>query len=332
MSCSRLFNRMPSVYKRKPGSRSYKDYTDEKLEECLEAIRTGRLSQRKAEAEFKISRATIKNKLKNRFLKKPGHPTIFTNDEEKAFASHIVLLSEFGFPVDELDFRFIVKTYLTSLGRNVTQFKNNLPGKDWVRLFLKRHQQLTVRFAANIKKVRAGVNERILTEYIRNLSQVVEDVPPERIYNYDESNLCDDPGKKRIICRRGCKYPERILNSTKSSTSVMFCGNAAGTTIPPYVIYKAEHLWSTWTENGPQGARYNRTRHGWMDGATFEEWFGSHLLPILKQQPGKKVVIGDNLTSHISLNVLRREVCMSTTEFDSHYAATRYSLFQTPEN
>ncbi|KAF2903645.1 hypothetical protein ILUMI_02552 [Ignelater luminosus] len=70
---------MPSVYKRKPG-------------------RSGRLSQRKTEAEFKTSRATIKNKLKKRFLKKPRHSTIFINDEEKAFASYIVL-SKFGFPI-----------------------------------------------------------------------------------------------------------------------------------------------------------------------------------------------------------------------------------------
>ncbi|KAF2892704.1 hypothetical protein ILUMI_13469 [Ignelater luminosus] len=82
---------MPSVYKRKSSSLSYKDYTDEKLEECLEAIRSGRLSQRKAEAEFKVSRATIENKLKNSFLKKPRHPTILTNNEEKACASHIML-------------------------------------------------------------------------------------------------------------------------------------------------------------------------------------------------------------------------------------------------
>ncbi|KAF2905981.1 hypothetical protein ILUMI_00194 [Ignelater luminosus] len=59
------------------------------------------------------------------------------------------------------------------------------------------------------------------------------------------------------------------------------------------------------TPGHPQGARYNRTRHGWMDRATFEEWFGSHIFPILKLQLGKKVVIEDNLTSYISLNVLR---------------------------
>jgi hypothetical protein len=106
------------------------------------------------------------------------------------------------------------------------------------------------------------------------------------------------------MCRRGSKYPERVLNSTKVSYSVMFCGNAAGTAVPPYIIYKSEHLWTTWTEDGPDGARYNRTKSGWMDSVTFEDWFIRHLLPILKRQEGRKVVIGDNLSSHISKNVL----------------------------
>lgn len=63
----------------------------------------------------------------------------------------------------------------------------------------------------------------------------------------------------------------------------MFCGNAAGQSIPPYVIYKSEHLWSTWAENGPVGTRYNRSKNGWIDMAIFEEWFTTHLLPVLKK-------------------------------------------------
>ena len=51
--------------------------------------------------------------------------------------------------------------------------------------------------------------------------------------------------------KRGMKYPERIINSTKSATSLMFCGSASGEILPPYVVYKAEALWSTWTENAP---------------------------------------------------------------------------------
>ena len=87
-------------------------------------------------------------------------------------------------------------------------------------------------------------------------------MPPENIYNYDETNLTDAPGSKRIIAKRGSKYPERVINATKAATSLMFCGNAAGETVPPYVVYKAESMWSTWTEGGVTGCRYNRTKSG----------------------------------------------------------------------
>ena len=46
----------------------------------------------------------------------------------------------------------------------------------------------------------------------------------------------------------------------------MFAATADGTLLPPYVIYKAQHLYDLWTEGGPRGARYNRKANqvGWM--------------------------------------------------------------------
>ena len=295
---------MPRTYERTPGSRRYIDYSKETLQECLDLIKSGLLSQREAEKRYKIPRSTIKHKLKGQFPASPGHPTIFNENEELAFVSHIIKLSEFGFPMDELDLRFSVKSYLSLQGRNVNSFKNNLPGRDWAKLFLKRHPQLTIRIADNIKRARAAITETVCKEFMENLGKTIEDVPAQNIWNYDETNLSDDPGRKRCITRRGTKYPERVINTSKTSTSVMFCGNAVGDTLPPYVVYKAEHLWSTWCENGPHGTRYNRTTHGWFDNHTFEDWFSSHLLPRLKKYNGKKVVIGDNLSSHINPNVL----------------------------
>lgn len=80
----------------------------------------------------------------------------------------------------------------------------------------------------------------------------------------------------------------------------MMCRNAAGDMLPPYVGYKAKNLWQTWTENGPKGCRYNATPSGWFDSSTFTDWFEKTLLHYLKKIPGKKVVIGDNLSSHLS--------------------------------
>uniref|UniRef100_A0A1B6BWE3 HTH CENPB-type domain-containing protein n=1 Tax=Clastoptera arizonana TaxID=38151 RepID=A0A1B6BWE3_9HEMI len=121
----------------------------------------------------------------------------------------------------------IAKSYIESKGRKVKTLKNNVPGSEWVKSFLKRHPILTgARFAANIKRSRAAINKEVLTEYIDNLKEVTKDVPPENIWNYDEFNLTDDPGKKKMIIKRGSN-PERIMNSTKTSISVMFCRSAA---------------------------------------------------------------------------------------------------------
>nr|CAH7735048.1 unnamed protein product [Callosobruchus chinensis] len=45
-------------------------------------------------------------------------------------------------------------------------------------------------------------------------------------------------------------------------------------------------------ENGPEGARYNRTKQGWIDGATFEDWFSTHLLPVIKNKKVQKLSSG----------------------------------------
>lgn len=80
--------------------------------------------------------------------------------------------------------------------------------------------------------------------------------------------------------------------------------SASGQLLPPYTVYKATHLYPTWVEGGVEGAFYNRTKSGWFDGPTFEDWFDKIALPYLKNLQGPKVIIGDNFSSHVSLHVL----------------------------
>ncbi|KAG8236450.1 hypothetical protein J437_LFUL016747 [Ladona fulva] len=209
-------------YKRTPGSRKYADFTTSTLEECLNAIRSGEMSQKQAADHYNISRSTIKRRLKNDLPIKPGHPTVFTSDEEMAFASHLEKVCDFGFPVDELVFRYIVKCHLEKQGR----------------------------FANNVKRARAAIDETVVSQFVDNLIDLTKDFPPDH-----------DLGRSRVIFR-GYKYPERVINSTKSTMTIMFCGNTAGSSIPPYIVYKAEQLWTTWAENGPMGDRYNRSKRG----------------------------------------------------------------------
>ena len=57
------------------------------------------------------------------------------------------------------------------------------------------------------------------------------------IYN-DETNLSDNPDIKRCIFKRGVKYPERVINASKSMTSVKYCASAMGDILPHILCTK----------------------------------------------------------------------------------------------
>ena len=94
------------------------------------------------------------------------------------------------------------------------------------------------------------------------------------------------------------------MNYTKGSTSIMFSGTASGELLPVYVVYKAINMWNTWTLGGPKGARFNRSKSGWFDSPCFNDWFRSIVLPWARKKEGRKVIIGDNLSSHFSPDVI----------------------------
>lgn len=306
-------------YKRKLGARSYKNYEDSTLDNALLEVVEGRMTLREASRSFKVPYGTLNNRYNGRHGSKPGGRQIFTSEEERAFVNNIMKCSDWGFPLTERDLKLYIKSYLDARGVVEQKFTNNIPGDDWVKLFLKRHNTiLGERWAANIKKSRAAVTKTTIEEYFNNLQATVEGVDPSCIFNYDESNVSDDPGKVKAIFRKGVKYPERVINHSKSATSLMMCGSASGVLLPPYIIYKGEHLWDTWKQGGPKGspccsepccrsgARYSRTKHGWIDSETFDDWFQSCFLPHARRLPGKKVLLGDNLSSHLNANVIKK--------------------------
>ena len=87
----------------------------------------------------------------------------------------------------------------------------------------------------------------------------------------------------------------------------MLAANGTGTLLPPYIVYKFTHLYDTWCERGPRGTAYNRSKSGWFDSETFVDWFKKIIVPFFRGKEGKKCMIGDNLSSHLSLEVL--DIC-----------------------
>lgn len=298
---------MPRTYKRTPGARGYANYSQEILQAALVAIKRG-MSANDASKTFSIPRRTLDYKVKGQHTGKHGAPTSLSEIEERHLVDVIIACSEYGSPLTEFQFRMLVKQHVEKHDLKITRFTNNMPGPDWCQGFLKRHKhRLSQRNCQNIKHVRAEKSEDEMNRYFQNLEGALEKIVPENILNYDETNLSDDPGNQKCIFKRGTKYPERVLNTTKTAISVMFAATATGELLPPYVVYKSDagRLYDQWCIGGPPNTRYKSTKSGWFDSLAFEDWFVQVVVPWARRKDGKKALIGDNLSSHINVEVLQ---------------------------
>lgn len=108
----------------------------------------------------------------------------------------------------------------------------------------------------------------------------------------------------KCVFKEGTKYPERILTATKSSITIMFATTGNGETLPPYVVYKAERIHGQWIIEGPSGTRHNRTKSGWFGTYCVEDWFDTVVVPCAPKKESPKLIIGDNLSSHLRFHII----------------------------
>lgn len=236
----------------------YTSYDQECLERAVAEIKYKAISIGEAAQKYNIPNSTLSRKYRglNSSQRKAGHPTLFSFGEEQSFVAHLKLLGDWGFPFDTLDLRVFAQKYLNKIDKTLYNLKDNLPGALWANNFLVRHQnQLSNRCAANISTERAKLTEEQIDEFFSNYLKNVEGVSPDCIINYDETNLTDDPGSFKYIFKKGKKYTERVINNSKTAVSLMFAGATDGTILPRHVVYKAEHLWDSWMEGGPEKTR-----------------------------------------------------------------------------
>ena len=274
---------MVRKYKRK----TITTYTEADLENAIAAVQTRQCGIKESSRKNKVPFTTLHREisaLKNNKSQKPrGGQTVLSEEFETRLLKSLDSLTDWKVPFDCYDIRCFVKAYHDKANISLSKFVNNFPGYDWVQSFVKRHK-LTKRITDNVKAAKAEVNREIMNMYFDRIEKWLHRLPPERIYNYDETYFSDNPGAKTVVCRRGRRRVERKVNHSKSCISVMFCGNAHGELLPPMVVYKALHCYEGWTKGGPHNTVYDTTKSGWFDTKTFETWFFKQFLPSTDHQ------------------------------------------------
>ena len=82
-----------------------------------------------------------------------------TDESEAAIVNTLDTMATWKVPLTAFDLRCVVKGYLDRQGVVDARFRYNLPGPDWVKSFIGRHN-LTTRCADNVRPVRAEISPR----------------------------------------------------------------------------------------------------------------------------------------------------------------------------
>jgi hypothetical protein len=153
--------------------------------------------------------------------------------EESVIVERLLVMGRWGFPLNHHDLAHLIKSYLDRLGKS-TRFVDNMPGPDFTKGFLKRHPQLTVRVANLIKRSRAALSHEDVNSFFDRFENSIGNIPPQNLWNYDETNMRDNPGAQKAIFQKGVKYAEQVRDHSKSSISLTYCYNGVGDSIPPF--------------------------------------------------------------------------------------------------
>ena len=263
-------------------------------------------------ARWEIPYSTLHRHCTRKVKRKGGQP-VFTARQEAVFEGHLLMCADALWPVTTDQFKDYVAKFIKVNNYKEHRFRNGRPGKDWIYGFMRRHPELRRRRAATISASKAyGTSPDKLREFFSRLEPILlpgseSYCTPDCVMNYDETAIGDDAGSPIVFVRRSTKAPRAVLANNKTNRSVMFSVTADGLTLPPYVVTKTKFKEEDISAFKEPECFWNTSKSGWFNMHTFDDWFEKVVVPWARSKGGKpKVIIGDNLSSHLSPVSLKR--------------------------
>lgn len=298
---------MPTEYKRK-GTCSRAIWSEDTLLSAMEAVRSGNMGVNEAARQFQVPCTTLRRRLATGNTKKNslGPSSILGDKNERKIALHIKKMQKRGFSPT----RNIVRRMAYQLAEQLKikhTFNRNveMAGEDWLRSFLRRNSDLSVRKSEGVSLARArGMNKKDVADYFELLGNILEEHnlfdKPGNVFNMDESGLQLNNRPEHVIAAKGSKNVAAVTSGEKGETiTIICCCNGEGTFIPPACIFKGKNKKKEYEDGMPPGSVvYMSEKSAYINTTIFLDWLQTQFVP--RKPQGPVVLILDGHTSHCS--------------------------------
>jgi hypothetical protein len=185
-------------------------------------------------------------------------------------------------------------------------------GKNWIPKFLRRHPEIRRATGRRIARSRVdAASPDAIREFFSLYSMVIKqyDIPPARIWNFDEhGQKGGQASDEQVLAQTNTvdKGRVQIKNSddTEWATAIK-CISATGHYLPPVIIFKGQHLQTSWfrfTGLEKWDWRWASSANGWTSNDIGLHWLREVFLPLSKPAKSSqwRLLICDNHGSHVT--------------------------------
>ncbi|PZC77478.1 hypothetical protein B5X24_HaOG203356 [Helicoverpa armigera] len=308
---------MPRTYLKKKN----KSYSPQDLASAIQQVRNGELTAYAAAQKYKIPMTTLHDHVKTKDTRQnAGRPIVLPLEDEKKLASTIIVMEKWGFGLSRSEILEIVAEYVR-VNNIQTPFKNNTPGPDWFINFRKRHG-LSIKKAQPVEYVRRKMTDPfVISDYFDLLKKTLHDLNlvenPNSIWNLDETSLCLDPTKTKVVGQKNKPCARTPYGSGKENITVLAGASASGRKLPPLIVFKGKFVWDQWMADLNDSdydfeLTYAASAKGWMETDIFHNYFEKVLIPSLgEERPA--LIIYDGHSTHVDARVVELAVRNNVT-------------------
>lgn len=250
------------------------------MNKAIEAVERGE-SIRQASIKYNIPKSTLYDRVSGKITldSKPGRKPYLSVEEEEELVSFLVKCAQIGYARTRLEVLTLVCRIVESKGVESVEHVTD----SWWRRFRERHPQLTLWTAMPLSYARAmATDEHVINQYFDILEATLTDNGildhPHCIFNCDETGMPLNPKSLKVVDVVGAKHPSYVTGNGKDQITVLACTNAAGSTLPPFVIFDRQTLTPSMTKGEVPSSSYGLSSKGWINQGLFSDWFNKHFL------------------------------------------------------
>lgn len=287
--------------------KQYGKWAENGMQAAIAACRNHTLGLNAAARAYNVPKATLKRRLdgKNKYavgsLKKFGRSQDLPPEIENQLVEHILELERKLFGINRKD---LMKLAFDIAEANDIphRFKNGRASKKWYYGFMARHPVLSLRQPEPTSAARAlGFSKEVVMRFYDVLTNIYDEhnFGPTSIYNVDETGLSTVQKPQKIISRKGKHQVGAITSGERgTNTTCVCCFNAAGTYIPPMMIFKRLRFKDELKEGAPPGTTFACSESGWITSELFVKWLKHFISFVKPNRENKVLLVLDGHTTH----------------------------------